>query len=61
MPKKRSKKKRPKSHLVLQCPLCADHSAAFDAAGKLTLHLMEGHTVAQLATEIMYAVLDRAR
>ena len=66
MPKKRKKKlKGPETlPLLLECPLCADSAAAvatFDAAGELTLHLMKGHTVAQLATEITRAALDRAR
>lgn len=65
MPKKRKKKpKGPETlPLLLECPLCADSDAVatFDGAGELTLHLMKGHTVAQLATEITRAALDRAR
>ena len=64
MPKKR-KKRSEATFLVLECPLCAtadsDSTVTFDAPGELTLHLTKGHTVAQLAAEIMRAALDRAR
>ena len=65
MPKKR--KKRPESAaeplLLLECPICADSviPTTFESAGKFKLHLMKDHTVAQLATEILRAVLDSVR
>ena len=66
MPKKRKKRPSETAFLVLECPLCpsssadADSTNTFDAPGELTIHLTKGHTVAQLAAEIMRAALDRA-